>query len=90
MFGKDPEDASLGTYTYRCKGCNGKYCNECNFGDMWEPAKNIVTIKRINDDGTITELNVDWDKMPCSKCEWRYSFHCPHGCWNEKGKYIVY
>ena len=51
---------------------------------------NIVAIKRINDDGTITEIKVDWDKMPCSKCKWRYSFHCPHGCWNAKGKYIVY
>ena len=51
---------------------------------------NIVTIKRVNNDGTITEIEVDWDKLPCSKCEWRYSFHCPHNCWNEKGKYIVY
>ena len=51
---------------------------------------NIVAIKLINDDSTITEIKVDWDKIHCSKCKWRYSFHCPHGCWNEKGKYIVY
>lgn len=30
---------------------------------------NIVAIKRINDDGTIIEIKVDWDKMPCSKCK---------------------
>ena len=36
-LGKDPEDASLGTHTYRCKGCNGKNCRVCCFGDMWEP-----------------------------------------------------
>ena len=36
-YGKDPEDAPLGTHTYRCKGCNGKNCRICCFGDMWEP-----------------------------------------------------
>ena len=35
-YGKDPEDAPLGTHTYRCKGCNGKNCRVCCFGDMWE------------------------------------------------------
>lgn len=35
-YGKDPEDAPLGTHTYRCKGCNGKNCSQCCFGDMWE------------------------------------------------------
>lgn len=35
-WGKDPEDAPLGTFTYRCKGCNGKNCKYCCFGDMWE------------------------------------------------------
>ena len=35
-WGKDPEDAPLGTHTYRCKGCNGKNCRVCCFGDMWE------------------------------------------------------
>lgn len=37
IWGKDPEDAPLGTHTYRCKGCNGKNCKYCCFGDMWEP-----------------------------------------------------
>lgn len=37
IWGKDPEDAPLGTHTYRCKGCNGKNCRVCCFGDMWEP-----------------------------------------------------
>ena len=36
-WGKDPDDAPLGTHTYRCKGCNGKNCRVCCFGDMWEP-----------------------------------------------------
>lgn len=35
-WGLDPEDAPLGTHTYRCKGCNGKNCRVCCFGDMWE------------------------------------------------------
>ena len=35
-WGKDPEDAPLGTHTYRCEGCNGKNCRVCCFGDMWE------------------------------------------------------
>lgn len=36
-WGYDPEDAPLGILTYRCKGCNGKNCKYCCFGDMWEP-----------------------------------------------------
>lgn len=35
-WGYDPEDAPLGVLTYRCKGCNGKNCKYCCFGDMWE------------------------------------------------------
>lgn len=42
MYGKEPEDANLGTYTYRCKGCNGKNCNQCRFGDMWESDKDEI------------------------------------------------
>lgn len=38
-YGKDPEDAPLGTHTYRCRGCNGKNCRVCCFGDMWEQDK---------------------------------------------------
>lgn len=33
---------------------------------------------------------VPFDKLPCSKCEWRYSLHCPHGCWNADGKVNTY
>lgn len=40
---KDPEQAELGTYTYRCKGCNGKGCRWCCFGDMWESEEEINT-----------------------------------------------
>lgn len=40
---KDPEQAELGTHTYRCKGCNGKGCRWCCFGDMWESEEEINT-----------------------------------------------
>lgn len=52
MFGREPEDVQLGTYTYRCKGCNGKNCNVCNFGDMWEPDP---FYKEEQDDQTTTD-----------------------------------
>ena len=29
-------------------------------------------------------------KLPCAKCEWRYSIHCPKCEWNKDGKYKVY
>ena len=32
----------------------------------------IRSIKRHNKDGTITTITVDWNKLPCSKCERRY------------------
>lgn len=32
----DVDQMPLGTITYRCKGCNGKGCRWCCFGDMWE------------------------------------------------------
>lgn len=51
---------------------------------------NLRTIKKIEKDGTIKEITVDWDKLPCSKCEWRYHFACPHCEWNKDGRYIVY
>ena len=47
IWGKDPEDAPLGTHTYRCKGCNGKNCRVCCFGDMRES-------KEDNDDDSST------------------------------------
>ena len=47
-------------------------------------------LKKINKDGTHTEIEVDWDKMPCSKCEWRWSMHCPKCEWNKDGHVIVY
>lgn len=27
-------------------------------------------IERYNKDGTITKIKVDWNKIPCSTCEW--------------------
>lgn len=35
----DIDQMPLGTITYRCKGCNGKGCRWCCFGDMWESNK---------------------------------------------------
>ena len=47
-------------------------------------------IERYNKDGTITKIKVDWNKIPCSTCEWRYHFGCPHCEWNKDGKYNTY
>lgn len=42
-------------------------------------------------DGTLKEITVDWDKMPCSKCERRWTMTCPKAdCWNKDGKYGTY
>ena len=48
------------------------------------------TIKKINKDGSISVLEVDWEKMPCFKCEWRWSMHCPKCDWNKDGHVVVY
>ena len=46
---------------------------------------NIRKIKKIEKDGTIKEITVDWDKLPCAKCDRRYHFCCPKpDCWNKK------
>lgn len=56
-----------------------------------EKEKDIRTIKRLNTDGSYTEIKVDWNKLPCVKCERRYHFCCPKpNCWNKEGKYVVY
>lgn len=52
--------------------------------------KDMRKIQRLNKDGTITIIEVDWNKMPCKDCEWRWSLHCPHGCWNASGQYNTY
>lgn len=36
------------------------------------------------------EPKIDLTKLPCWKCEWRYSLHCPHCNWNKDGKVNVY
>ena len=33
---------------------------------------------------------VPLSKLPCWKCEWRYSIHCPKCEWNKDGKAKVY
>lgn len=36
-------------------------------------------------------ITVEWDKIPCSKCERRYHPTCPKpDCWNKDGKYMTY
>ena len=48
-------------------------------------------IIKICKDGKTKEIEVDWDKMPCRKCDRRYHFCCPKAdCWNKKGEYCVY
>lgn len=51
---------------------------------------NIRKIQKISKDGTVKEITVDFDKLPCAKCEWRWSIHCPKCEWNAKGEYNVY
>ena len=40
--------------------------------------------------GELKEILVDWEKMPCAKCEWRYTLDCPQCEWNRNGDYYVY
>lgn len=47
-----------------------------------------VTVTRPN--GETKEIKVDWEKMPCYKCEWRYSIFCPKCDWNRDGHCNVY
>ena len=36
------------------------------------------------------DLTLIIDLLPCNKCEWRWSMHCPKCYWNSKGKCKVY
>lgn len=47
-------------------------------------------VKKLNKDGTYTDIEVDWEKMPCYNCEWRWSIHCPKCDWNADGHIMVY
>ena len=52
--------------------------------------KDIRKIKKVDKNGNVTKvIEVDWNKLPCSKCERRYHFTCPKDCWNKKEN-IVY
>ena len=59
---------------------------------MSETSKNqdLRKIKKINKNGEITEITVDWNKLPCAKCSFRFHFGCPNDCWDKEGKYCVY
>jgi hypothetical protein len=47
--------------------------------------KDIRKIKKIGKNGNVIKvIEVDWNKLPCSKCERRYHFTCPKDCWNKK------
>lgn len=51
----------------------------------------IRKIKKVDKNGNVIKvIKVDWNKLPCSKCERRYHFTCPKDCWNKKGEYEVY
>lgn len=51
----------------------------------------IRKIKKVDKNGNVIKvIKVDWNKLPCSKCERRYHFTCPKDCWNKKGEYDVY
>lgn len=53
--------------------------------------KDIIKIKKITEEGQEKEIEVDFSKLPCSKCERRYHPTCPKpDCWNKDGKYMVY
>ena len=47
-------------------------------------------IKKLNKDGTFIIIRVDWNKLPCSKCDRRYHMTCLKDYWNRKGEYCVY
>ena len=49
----------------------------------------IREIKILKNDKYIT-IKVDWNKMPCKNCEWRYSMHCPHFDWCKKSNICTY
>ncbi len=38
----------------------------------------------------INGKEVPLSKLPCNKCEWRYSIHCSKCEWNKDGKVKVY
>ena len=56
-----------------------------------EQIKDIRKIKKVDKNGNVIKvIEVDWNKLPCSKCERRYHFTCPKDCWNKKDEYEVY
>lgn len=51
---------------------------------------NLRTIYK-KENGTIKEIVVDWNQLPCKDCEARYALCCPRQqCWNKDGKYMIY
>lgn len=45
----------------------------------------IRKIKKVDKNGNVIKvIEVDWNKLPCSKCERRYHFTCPKDCWNKR------
>lgn len=53
--------------------------------------KDLRIIYKEEKDGTSKPIEVDWNKIPCSKCERRYHFTCPKpDCWNKDSKYCTY
>lgn len=57
---------------------------------MSDQKPNLINIKKIEKDGTIKRITVDFNKLPCAKCNFYGHFCCPHCDWNKDCKYIVY
>ena len=53
--------------------------------------KDIEIVKQIATNSTTNlEKFIDINKLPCLKCEWRYSMHCPKCDWNKDGHVKTY
>ena len=58
---------------------------------MIEKKPNYVFIDKLEKDGTIKKVKVDFNKLPCDTCERNGHLCCPKpNCWNSKGQYNIY
>lgn len=49
-----------------------------------------MTEKSIKQTKNKEKIKIDIEKLPCKKCEWRWSMHCPKCEWNKNGDFCVY
>lgn len=51
----------------------------------------LINMRSVDKNGEIKITKVDFNKLPCSKCERYGHFCCPKAdCWNKDGKYCLY